>query len=51
MIFSLQAIDVNDEELSNLIDSILKGLDINNDGYIDYYEFIQALRKNRGNDA
>ena len=51
MIFSLQSIDISDEELSNLIDPILRDHDINTDGYIDYYEFVQAQRKNRGNDA
>ena len=49
--FSLQGIDMNDEELSSVIDSILRESDINNDGYIDYYEFVLAQRKNRGNDA
>lgn len=31
-----------DEELVNLIDPILSMDDANNDGYIDYPEFIQA---------
>ena len=43
-----QTIDITDEELSSLLDGILKDDDINDDGYIDYYEFIQAQRKNRG---
>lgn len=32
----------NDEELVQLIDPILNMDDTNNDGYIDYPEFIQA---------
>lgn len=32
----------NDEELIHLIDPILNMDDTNNDGYIDYPEFIQA---------
>ena len=43
-----QTIDINDEELSGLLDGILKDDDINDDGYIDYYEFVQAQGKNRG---
>lgn len=34
-----------DEELVNLIDPILSVDDANNDGYIDYPEFIQAQQK------
>ena len=49
--FLLQSIDISDEELSNLIDSILRDDDLNVDGYIDYYEFVQAQRKNRHEDV
>ena len=31
-----------DDELSNMIDPILANDDKNNDGYIDYMEFVQA---------
>lgn len=34
-----------DEELVTLIDPILKMDDTNQDGYIDYLEFIQAQQK------
>ena len=44
----IQSIDISDEELSSLIDAILKEDDLNSDGYIDYYEFVQAQRRNRG---
>ena len=47
-VYSSQSIDISDDELSNLIDSILKEDDLNLDGYIDYYEFVQAQRRNRG---
>ena len=46
-----QNIDISDDELSNLVDSILDDDDLNNDGYIDYYEFVQAQRRNRGDTA
>lgn len=48
ILYHFQSIDIGDDELSNLVDSILKDDDINNDGYIDYYEFVQAQRRNRG---
>jgi Ca2+-binding EF-hand superfamily protein len=47
----IHSIDISDEELSNLIDSILRDDDLNVDGYIDYYEFVQAQRKNRHEDV
>ena len=43
-----QTIDISDEELGRLVESILKDDDINDDGYIDYYEFVQAQRRNTG---
>lgn len=43
-----QTIDISDEELGRLVESILKDDDINDDGYIDYYEFVQAQRRNMG---
>ena len=43
-----QSIELSDTELKSLIDSILGDDDLNNDGYIDYYEFTQAQRRNQG---
>ena len=39
-----QAIEVTDEELEELINQILSDDDMNNDGYIDYYEFSQSQK-------
>lgn len=47
----LQSIDIADEEIGNLVDSILRDDDMNNDGYIDYYEFVEAQNRNRGEDT
>jgi Ca2+-binding EF-hand superfamily protein len=38
---------VDDEELINLIDDILKGEDLDNDGFISYEEFKYALEKDK----
>lgn len=38
-----------DEELVDLIDPILKMDDINNDGFIDYPEFVRAQQKAASN--
>lgn len=38
----------SDEEIANIVDMVLKEDDINNDGYIEYVEFITAQRKARG---
>lgn len=38
-----------DDELVQLIDPILNMDDVNNDGYIDYPEFIQAQQKAAAN--
>ena len=43
-------IALDDEELSNLIDQIMAEDDLNDDGYIDYYEFIHAQRKGKSDD-
>ncbi|KAH3846170.1 hypothetical protein DPMN_088468 [Dreissena polymorpha] len=37
-----------DEEISNIVDMVLKEDDLNNDGYIEYMEFVTAQRKARG---
>lgn len=42
---SLQSITIEDEELASLVEQILKDDDLNDDGYVDYYEFLQAQRK------
>ena len=36
---SREAVELTDEELEELINQILSDDDMNNDGYIDYYEF------------
>ena len=36
---------VTDDELGSLIEMILKEDDLNDDGYVDYYEFVQASRR------
>lgn len=38
-------IALDDDEMASLIDQILAEDDLNNDGYIDYYEFTHAQRK------
>ena len=37
-------VDISDEELENLINQILGDDDMNDDGYVDYYEFVNAQR-------
>ena len=39
-------VDIGDEELKNLIQQILKDDDLNDDGYVDYYEFVKSQRQN-----
>ena len=36
---------MEDEELGQMLDQILKMDDLNQDGYVDYYEFKQAQKK------
>lgn len=38
-------VDISDEELENLIVQILKDDDLNDDGYVDYYEFVTAQKR------
>jgi len=40
-----QAVDIDEDELSRLVETILGEDDLNDDGYIDYYEFVQAQRR------
>ena len=40
-------IAMEDDELSNLVDLILKEDDLNDDGYVDYYEFVMAQRRHQ----
>lgn len=42
---------ISDEELANLVELILKEDDLNDDGYVDYYEFVQAARRGGGDAA
>lgn len=41
----VRRVEMTDEELSDLIKQILKDDDANDDGYIDFYEFVTAQRK------
>ena len=47
----VQTIDINDQELSKLVDLIMNDDDLNDDGFIDYYEFVQAQRSKRASHA
>lgn len=42
-------VDVSDAELESLINQILKEDDLNDDGYVDYYEFLSAQRRMKSN--
>ena len=44
------SISLEDDEISTLVDQILAEDDLNDDGYIDYYEFTQAQRRGGGGD-
>lgn len=39
-----QDVPMNDLELSKLVNQILKEDDLNDDGFVDYFEFIQAQK-------
>ena len=43
-------IALDDDELSTLVDQVLAEDDLNDDGYIDYYEFTHAQRKDTDDD-
>lgn len=36
-----------DEELINIVDMVMKEDDLNDDGYIEYFEFVNAQRNAR----
>ena len=38
----MRKVDISDEELATLIKEVLRHGDINDDGYVDYYEFIRS---------
>ncbi|KAL4239102.1 Multiple coagulation factor deficiency protein 2 [Mactra antiquata] len=38
----------SDQEIANIVDMVLKEDDLNQDGYIEYVEFVTAQRKARG---
>ena len=38
-------VDISDDELKDMIDQILKDDDLNDDGYVDFYEFVDAQKK------
>jgi len=47
---------LSDEQLAQIVDQVLRDDDMNNDGYVDYYEFVRAqkmdqelAKKNEGN--
>ena len=35
---------LSDEQLAQIVDQVLSDDDINNDGYVDYYEFARAQK-------
>jgi len=35
---------LSDEQLAQIVDQVLSDDDINNDGYVDYYEFSRAQK-------
>ena len=43
-----QGISLSDDEIASLIEQILAEDDLNDDGYVDYYEFIHAQKRNQG---
>ncbi len=36
---------MSDEELETLIDTSLEMYDLNDDGYVDFYEFVEAQKR------
>ena len=38
-------IDIGDAELAELVQQMLKTDDLNDDGYVDYYEFVRSQRR------
>lgn len=42
-------VDISDADLESLINQILKDDDMNDDGYVDYYEFLNAQRRMKSN--
>ncbi len=38
-------VDISDDELKDMIDQLLKDDDLNDDGYVDFYEFVNAQKK------
>lgn len=43
-------IALEDDELSSLVDQVLAEDDLNDDGYVDYYEFTHAQQMSTGED-
>lgn len=39
-------VDISDSEYYEMIAQILKDDDLNDDGYVDFYEFMQAQKRN-----
>ena len=37
---------MDDEELARIVEQIMEDDDLNDDGYVDYYEFLQAQKRN-----
>ena len=38
-------VDISDDELEKVIEQILKDDDLNDDGYVDFYEFVDAQKR------
>lgn len=41
---------MDEEQVTHLVDAVLDQDDLNDDGFVDYYEFIQAQRQSKESD-
>ena len=41
----VRRVELSDEELAEFIRQMLKDEDLNDDGYIDFFEFVKAQRR------
>lgn len=43
-------VNLGEEQVTQLVDTVLKEDDFNDDGFVDYYEFVQAQKQARERD-